>query len=257
MSWYWRKVGDEAQPALVFLHGFMGMGEDWMSISSEFGDRFYCLMPDLPGHGETPLDEELGYTAWASALRDDLLAQGIEKFHLVGYSMGGRLALYFALTYPDLVEKLLLESANPGISDMIKRAERATLDDKLADSMQKAGMKDFLDFWYDIPLFASLNQHPEIKTQLIEKRARQNPEKMTRVLTEMSPGRQPSLWSRLGELELSSLLIAGELDEKYSRITSQMAITMPNAMRVTLPGCGHNTHLENPSLFLHHLNAWL
>jgi len=250
-------LGNPQNPPIVFLHGFMGTGADWMDVASRFSDRFYCLMLDLPGHGETPLDENISYEVWASLLKEDLFLLGIEKTHLIGYSMGGRLALYFALTYPEMVEKLVLESANPGIVDESERKERAALDDKLAARLRRDGMMAFLEFWYNIPLFASLNEYPTLKDELIHKRADQDPENMARVLSELSPGRQPELWSRLPTLQPPTLLVAGELDEKYCRITSQMAATLPKSTCVTLLKCGHNTHFENPSLFGDHLDAWL
>ena len=249
-------LGSPQNPPIVFLHGFMGTGDDWTEIASRFADRFYCLLPDLPGHGEASLDGELGYSAWASILKKTLDARKITCTHLVGYSMGGRLALYFAITYPEMVEKLVLESANPGIDAESERAERAALDDKLAARLRRDGMGAFLEFWYNIPLFASLNEYPALKDELIHKRADQNPENMARVLSELSPGLQPSLWARLPELKMPTLLVAGELDEKYCRITSQMAATQPEFKRVTLPRCGHNAHRENPSLFGEILNDW-
>ncbi len=252
-----KTLGHPKNPPIIFLHGFMGTGDDWTEIASRFADRFYCLMPDLPGHGETPLNGELGYAAWTSALQKALSAQGIGRAHFVGYSMGGRIALYFALTYPTMVDKLVLESANPGIVDETERIQRAALDDKLATRLRQNEMKDFLEFWYNIPLFASLNEHPAVKDQLIHKRADQNPENMARVLSKLSPGRQPELWLRLSELKMPTLLVAGKLDEKYCRITSQMRATLPKSTRVTLPDCGHNTHLENPHLFGDHLAEWL
>ena len=251
-----RTLGNSQNPPIVFLHGFMGTGTDWTEIASRFSDRFYCLLPDLPGHGETPLSDEISYATWASLLKEELSTKGIEKTHLVGYSMGGRLALYFALTYPEMVDKLVLESANPGIDDETARAERAALDDKLASRLRREGMRTFLEFWYNIPLFASLNEYPALKDELIHKRAEQNPENMACVLSELSPGRQPSLWARASELEMPTLLIAGELDEKYCRIISQMGAAMLKSTRVTLPECGHNTHLENLVLFCEHLDEW-
>lgn len=250
-------LGNPQNPPIVFLHGFMGTGADWTEIASRFADDFFCLLPDLPGHGETPPDEAPAYAAWATRLRNALLQRKIERTHLVGYSMGGRLALYFALTYPEMVDKLVLESANPGIDAESERAERATLDDKLAARLRRDGMGAFLEFWYNIPLFASLNNYPALKDELIYKRVAQNPENMARVLSELSPGRQPELWSRLSELELPTLLIAGELDEKYCRITSQMGATLLKSTRVMLPGCGHNVHSEAPAAFFDQLNVWL
>ncbi|MBT3337188.1 MAG: 2-succinyl-6-hydroxy-2,4-cyclohexadiene-1-carboxylate synthase [Anaerolineae bacterium] len=254
--WTWQTLGDSSLPPLVFLHGFMGTGADWTEIAAPLSDRFHCLMPDLPGHGETPLDEEPAYAAWASALRDRLSAQGIDHLHLVGYSMGGRLALYFALTYPEMIEKLVLESANPGIIEEIERSQRVALDDKLAALIRQKGMKEFLGFWYSIPLFASLNRYPALKAELIHKRAGQHPESMARILSELSPGRQLELWSRLDEINVPTLLVAGELDEKYSGITHKMEGLISKNKRMILPACGHNTHLEEPVKFLTVLCEW-
>ena len=250
-------LGNPQNPPILFLHGFMGTGADWIEIASRFSDNFYCLLPDLPGHGETPLGDEVNYAAWASLLKEELSLQGIEKIHLVGYSMGGRLALYFAMTYPEMIEKLVLESANPGIDAETERTERVALDDKLAARLRRDGMGAFLEFWYNIPLFASLNEYPILKDELIHKRADQDPENMARILSELSPGRQPSLWARLTELKMPTLLIAGELDKKYCRITSQMGATKPEFRSVVVPGCGHNAHRENPILFFNHLGAWI
>lgn len=257
MNWIWHTLGDSSHSPIVFLHGFMGKGEDWTEIAKGLSDRFYCLIPDLPGHGATPLDEEPGYTAWASALRDELSALKITHTRLVGYSMGGRIALFFALTYPEMVTRLVLESANPGIINAKEREKRASLDDKLAERLRKNEMKDFLTFWYNIPLFASLDHLPSLKEKLLEQRTDQDPDKIASVLGALSPGRQPELWSRLKELEFPILLIAGELDSKYLTITKHIAAILSNHKSITVPNCGHNTHRESPSIILSLLADWL
>ncbi len=257
MNWNWHTLGDPSHSPVVFLHGFMGKGEDWMEIAEGLSDRFYCLIPDLPGHGATPLDKEPSYTAWTSALRDELSALKVTHTRLVGYSMGGRIALIFALTYPKMVTRLVLESANPGIINAKEREQRASLDDKLAEDLRQNGMKDFLTFWYNIPLFASLDHLPSLKEKLCKQRINQDPDKMATVLSALSPGQQPELWSRLKELELPTLLIAGELDSKYLTITKHVAAILFNQKRFTVSNCGHNTHRESPSTILSLLANWL
>ncbi|MCP4141198.1 MAG: 2-succinyl-6-hydroxy-2,4-cyclohexadiene-1-carboxylate synthase [Chloroflexi bacterium] len=257
MTWAWRTLGNPAFQPIVFLHGFMGKGDDWLEIAEGLSNRFYCLMPDLPGHGETPLDEEPAYAAWASALRKALDERNIARTHLVGYSMGGRIALFFALTYPEMVDKLVLESANPGIIDPVERAQRAELDDKLAARLRKNGMKYFLEFWYDIPLFDSLSYYPALKKQLRIERAKQDIESIATVLSALSPGRQPELWSRLKEIELQTLLIAGRLDKKYTAVTEKALTSISNCQSVILSTSGHNTHQENPAAVQSLLDDWL
>ena len=95
--------GDPHRPAVLFLHGFMGSGADWTDAISALDKRFCCVTPDLPGHGGSvglrPEDYTIeGATRTLLDLLDEL---EIERPALVGYSMGGRLALYLALRHPE------------------------------------------------------------------------------------------------------------------------------------------------------------
>ena len=255
--WPLHDLGDPSHPVIVFLHGFMGLGQDWKKIALPLSERYYCLFPDLPGHGENLLDAQPGYVAWATALRETLHARGLKYVNLVGYSMGGRLALYFSLKYPEMVEGLVLESVNPGITAPEGRQERAVWDDKNAAKIQSEGLASFLIDWYEMPLFASLKNNPGLKDELRYQRALHNPENMARVIRHLSPGRQPSLWERLPDLSPSTLLVAGLLDEKYTKVSRQMAEIIPDCELALIPGCGHNAHLEQPDLYGEIIQKWL
>jgi len=234
---------------VVFLHGFLGRGADWDALRRRFPSR-PTHAPDLPGHGATPLRPgRQSYAAWVSWLADWLDARCLKRVHLVGYSLGGRVALAFALAHPQVVVSLTLESANPGLREPQARAERARLDAARADLIRRKGLRNFLESWYRLPLFASLDAHPGLREALITRRSQQNAEDMARVVAEMSPGQQPDLTPRLAELSMPVLLVTGERDPKYPQRLREMARRVPHARLVIVPQAGHNVHLEAEHAF--------
>src|SRR4030043_615955 len=104
--------GSPGKPLLVFLHGFLGSVDDWNFAVDHFVSDYCCLRIDLPGHGQTRLADPAQY-AMPSTAR--LLIELLDKLkmsqaHLLGYSMGGRLALYLGVHYPDRFLTIILES---------------------------------------------------------------------------------------------------------------------------------------------------
>ena len=235
----------------------MGSGEDWLPIAERLSQDYYCLLPDLPGHGATPLDTDPGYESWSAGLQEVLLTHQVEYPCLVGYSLGGRLALYFSLKYPELVTRLVLESASPGIGDPQARNQRALRDTALSEQIRRDGLGPFISAWYDLPLFDSLNLHPKLKSELHRQRAMQPPQQMAAVLHALSPGRQPDLWLNLPEIRIPTLLIAGRLDQKYTDIVGEMAVIIPNSQAAFFAECGHNVHRECATRYVEKLRQWL
>ncbi len=241
----------EAQAPIpaVFLHGFLGTGEDWQGVRRRVAP-WPTYAPDLPGHGTTPLCPGVqGYASWVTWLHGWLDAHALEQVHLVGYSLGGRVALAFALAHPQRVVSLTLESANPGIEEPRARAERARLDARRADAIRRQGLRTFLENWYRLPLFASLDAHPGLRKRLIIQRAQQKAANMARVIEELSPGVQPDLTPHLDTLKMPVLLIAGERDPKYPALLQRVASRIPHAQTRIIPHAGHNVHLEAEAAF--------
>ncbi|HMR64804.1 MAG TPA: alpha/beta fold hydrolase, partial [Anaerolineae bacterium] len=122
--WPYQAIGQPHQPAIICLHGFMGNGADWLPLVKPWADRFYCLLPDLPGHGRH-LSRSLAEPLTFDRLADELAKFGeslnLAQVGLLGYSLGGRLALYTALKHPAKFASLILESANPGLTDESER----------------------------------------------------------------------------------------------------------------------------------------
>jgi 2-succinyl-6-hydroxy-2,4-cyclohexadiene-1-carboxylate synthase len=239
--------GDSNKPHVLFLHGFMGRGRDWETVVAGLADAFRCVTVDLPGHGDTRDSEPYSMQATAGRLASLMDSLHCRACSIVGYSMGGRLALYFALHYPHLVRRLVLESASPGLRTESERAARRDHDKALAQALERDPFDDFLRRWYDQPLFESLRRHPQTREALIAARRDNDPLELARSLREMGLGSQPSLWERLPELSTGTLLIVGESDTKFREIAAETAALSP-ALRVeTVPGCGHNVHDENPA----------
>ncbi len=235
---------------MLFLHGFLGTGADWAPIVSRLS--ITAITPDLPGHGETPLlPKRQSYATWVNWLAAFLAARHLPPAHLVGYSLGGRVALAFALAYPYRIRSLVLESTHPGLRDPAQRAQRARLDAKRAAYIRKHGLRAFLEEWYSLPLWRSLDAHPGLRERLITQRSRQNPEFMARIIAEMSPGVQPDLTSQLPQISFPVLIITGALDERYTQLWQRLLPRFSHAQvqHVVVPYAGHNVHLEQPEAY--------
>jgi 2-succinyl-6-hydroxy-2,4-cyclohexadiene-1-carboxylate synthase len=244
--------GDPHRPAVLFLHGFMGSGADWADAVSVLDERFYCVTPDLPGHGGSLGLPPEAYTidGAARALLELLDELEVERPSIVGYSMGGRLALYLALRYPERCSTLFLESASPGIDDAVERQARRKADEEKAKRLESGDLASFLHDWYRQPLFASLARREGLVQQIIEVRMRNDPIELARSLRGMGAGDQASLWGELDSLQVPALAVTGELDEKFVRISRRMSGYSPNAHAVVVPGAGHNVRLEAPEAYL-------
>ncbi len=247
-------------PPLVLLHGFTGSLESWTPLLPRLSRAHRVLTVDLPGHGRTrapdsPAAHTMDATAKGlAALFDHALG---EPAHLLGYSMGGRLALYLAIHYPAQVRTLLLESASPGLADAEERAARRQRDEALAERIQAEGVPAFVDFWEGIPLFASQARLPEdVRARLRAERLGNRAVGLANSLRGMGTGAQPALWSRLGEVIAPTLLLVGEEDLKFRAIALDMARLLPRSQIMVFPGVGHTVHLERPRAFADHILAW-
>ena len=238
----------------------MGSAADWADSTSALDEHFCCVVPDLPGHGSSlglphPAAYSIEGAAYALLVLLDELE--VERPLVVGYSMGGRLALYLALRYPERCSALFLESASPGIEDAVEREARRDADEKLANRLESGGFEGFLQDWYQQPLFASLARREGLMAKVIETRRRNEPGELARSLRGMGAGSQPSLWGELVGLQAPTLAVAGELDEKYFGISQRMAASSPHVRTAVVPGAGHTVRVEAPGAYLALLERFL
>ena len=251
--------GSDQHPTVLFLHGFMGSANDWTDVMAGLGQDYHSLAVDLPGHGSsTGLSEETYTMDGASQALVDLLDErGVERCAVVGYSMGGRLALYFALHFPERCRKLVLESASPGLKTGQEREARCVLDEERAVRLETGDFETFLHAWHRQPLFASLAGHDGLVRQMIDRRRINDPRELARSLRGMGTGRQPSLWERLSELRVSTCAVAGALDRKYVGIAGRMARGSRYVHAAVVEEAGHNVHAEQPRRFVTLLDTFL
>lgn len=244
---------DGAGQAALFLHGFTGCKENWIGLASKLVRWRRVMALDLPGHGMSSAPAEVDKYTMAQVgehlvrMLDHLQ---IDRVDLVGYSMGGRLSLYFALCHPRRVRSLVLESASPGLLTEEERLLRRRSDDALADRIERDGIDAFVQEWERQPLFNSQRGLDEA-TQLALRTQRLNNKSqgLANSLRGMGSGVQPELWSRLGELSVPVMLVAGALDEKFVALNQRMAAMIPQARLKIVPEAGHAVHLESPGCF--------
>jgi 2-succinyl-6-hydroxy-2,4-cyclohexadiene-1-carboxylate synthase len=247
---YHVRVTGTGEP-LVLLHGFSGSSENWATITKSLETCYQLIAPDLLGHGQTDAPLDPARYGIDNAARDlSALCQrlGLDSAHWLGYSMGGRLALYLALTYPQAVRTLTLESASPGLASPEARTERVRSDEALAERSERDGIESFTAYWESIPLFAS--QSGDVRAALRPVRLKNNPLGLANSLRGMGTGAQPSLWDRLPELAMPVSLIAGELDTKFAATARQMHAAIPQSNLAIIPGAGHTAHQEQPEVFM-------
>jgi 2-succinyl-6-hydroxy-2,4-cyclohexadiene-1-carboxylate synthase len=257
MNLHWTTAGPPDLPPLVLLHGFMGRGDDWADLAHALSLRRHCLMPDLPGHGDSLAGQAYDVAATAAALVADLDEMSVVRTDLLGYSLGGRMALYTALAYPQRVERLVLESATAGLEDTTERRERRETDARRVAALREGGVSEFVEAWYRQPLFASLDLHAGLREDLVRRRSRNDAEGLARSLEGIGAGVFPSLWRRLPELGAPALFLGGALDGKYRALARRLADGLPDARHVEIARAGHIAHLERPRRFADVVVAFL
>ena len=234
---------------LLLLHGFTGSRQNWAAHLPAFVDNFDVMTVDIVGHGRSPSPPDpAAYKMERVAAQ--IMASVAQPITLLGYSMGGRLALYIAVHYPHLVKRLILESSSPGLATAVERQVRKQRDDVLANWIEANGIEAFVNRWETLSLWESQKQLPiEKREALRQQRLQNNPVGLANSLRGMGTAVQPSLWHKLPNLTMPILLIVGELDTKFITIGQQMVALMSNGQLEVVAGAGHMVHLERPLPF--------
>jgi 2-succinyl-6-hydroxy-2,4-cyclohexadiene-1-carboxylate synthase len=225
---------------IVCLHGFTHTGASWDPVVAALGERYRALAPDIRGHGASSDLEPVSL----GAVLGDVARLAPERFALVGYSMGGRIALHAALAFGARIERLVLIGASPGLADAEERMARRAADEQLADQIERSSIDEFAERWAQTPVLAG--QPPGVLSAVHADRLRNQPVGLARALRGMGTGALSPLWDRLGAVGMPVALVVGERDEKFGAIAAEMAAALPDADVVVVPGAGHAVHLEAP-----------
>ena len=239
-------------PAVFFLHGFTGSSETWKPHLKAL-TGFTTVRLDFLGHGRSDTPPDVRRYGMEACV-DDVLALrrrlGVQRCAVVGYSMGGRVAMRVALRAPECLWALVLESASPGITKPADRRDRVLQDARLAERIQNEGVAAFADYWQALPLFASQSRLPEATRQALRtQRLQHTADGLANSLQGLGAGREHPVLQRLRELRLPVLLLAGTLDAKYCELANEMAAVLPCSRVRIVPDAGHAVHLEQPAAF--------
>lgn len=258
VKWHYIESGNTSGIPMLFLHGFMAHSGIWKPVIEQLPDSMYAVALDLPGHGKTEADlETLDFEPLSDAVNEFIQNQFGRPIVLLGYSMGGRIALYTALKYPENFIGLILESTTPGIENPEERGKRVLEDKAKAEKLRSTDIRTYLTDWYKLPVFASLERRPDLVEKIINKKSANDPNALAEVVVRLSPGRQKTLWNDLDRWKKPTLVIAGELDEKFCTVAKKMAPRFDDADLKIIPGAGHIVHLENHKDFTAVLNFFL
>lgn len=249
---YHVEVVGQGEP-LLLLHGFTGNVDTWSFLVPMLREHYQLIMVDIIGHGQTDSPTEVQAYAIEQVAAD--LVSILEKLdvstaYVLGYSMGGRLALSLASLYPHFVRSLLLESASPGLETEEERFGRRKQDQQLAKRIIADGMEAFVEAWENIALFESQKCLPsEQKVAIRKQRLANSPVGLANSLLGMGTGSQPSWWDELEKLDMPVLLITGELDSKFCKIAERMQKRLKHGEWTIINDVGHAIHVEDGEKF--------
>ncbi|MBK8994820.1 MAG: alpha/beta fold hydrolase [Myxococcales bacterium] len=236
---------------LWLLHGFLGAPESWERVRGSLRYPGPVRSPPLFGHGLPP--REVPPDFWDAV--DALAAEILEPAFVVGYSLGGRLALGLACRHPERIRGVIAIGANPGLGTAAERAARLAWEDQLALRLETESLASFVDAWEKLPLFASQALLPAaVREAQRAVRLSHDPRALARALRALGTARMPEL--ALERAEAPILLLTGEHDEKLAAA----ARARPDVAERRILGAGHNPLLETPSLLARildrELGAW-
>lgn len=239
--------------SIALLHGFTGSSQAWGAtildgLASIGGAP---VLIDLPGHGGHAGDADPShFTLDAVFAAIDDAGRG-EPVDLVGYSMGGRMALAYSVTHPERVRRLVLESASPGLADAGDRARRREDDERLAARIEEDGLDAFVAHWESLPLFGGHARLPvDIREAVRARRLLNHPDSLAMSLRALGTGSQPSYWGGLPGLDLPVLVLVGAEDRKFLEVGRRMTAALPDGRLEVVEGSGHTVHLERPDAWL-------
>jgi len=198
----------------------------------------------LPGHGNRRPTKTNQFGDVVTELATDIAA----PCHLIGYSMGARIALALALLQPDKCSSLLLIGATAGIRDE-ERTERRAWDEFNAQMLEQHGVAGFVDHWEQLPLFETQKRlSTQVRRRIREHRLAHDAAGLAWAMRVLGAGNMPSMWNQLATLHVPTRLVCGALDAKYVDLSERMRALLPNASIRVVDAVGHNVVLEAPAV---------
>jgi 2-succinyl-6-hydroxy-2,4-cyclohexadiene-1-carboxylate synthase len=244
---------------VTMLHGFTQSGRSWHEVISLMPAGWKWVVPDLRGHGETRVRPGAPSTMDACTADLETLWEhlGIERTHLVGYSMGGRLALHIAAARPERILSLLTIGAHAGLDEEAREGRRRG-DEALAQRIEKDGLEAFVNYWSGLPMFEGLERRgPSFVAQMRAARMDNHVAGLAESLRGMGAGAMRPVWQNLARVTCPCTFVAGQLDHGYAASARRLAASVPSGRVVIVQRAGHTVHQERPEAFARLLLAHL
>lgn len=248
-----------AKTPLLLIHGFAQTAKSWQTViaamSMADSDRALHAI-ELPGHGATALTLGEPTVESVRAFTAERMARlGLATAVVWGYSQGSRVALDFALSHPDRVAALVLESGTAGIDDRLKRADRRSRDYALSKRIEQSDIEQFVELWESVPALAG--QSPVLVEAQRADRLSHDPAALAVALRGIGQSAYEPMWDRLAQISVPVLTLSGDRDGVYSRHAERIAASVPNGRQVAIRDAGHSAHLERPEAAVAEVVAFL
>jgi 2-succinyl-6-hydroxy-2,4-cyclohexadiene-1-carboxylate synthase len=222
-------------PTIVIFHGFMESKEDWIFLTLKLRDSYNFLIIDLPGHGQTEITPFSSLNEILTRLRDFICLFSPSPI-LLGYSMGGRIALNLAENYL-LPQRLILISASLGLNSNDEKVERLKSDLALFNKIENNyNLKNFFRDWYSNPMFLPYKKSLNFEKEISDK-SKNNYKSWEASLKFFSQGNFPL--KKTSDFSYPVFYLCGSEDKKYSDIKI--------ANYFLISGAGHNPHKTHPA----------
>ncbi len=232
---------------LLILHGFLGMSDNWKTLATQFAtEDFEVHAIDLRNHGRSFHSDDFGYEIMAQDILEYCQANNLNKIDIIGHSMGGKVAMLFATTYPEMVNKLIIADIGPklysqhhqsilaGLNavDFSKKPSRTEVDEIVKNYIPDFGTRQFLLkslYWQTLEQLAFRFNLAVFNKKIDE---------IGKALPNNNIFEKETLFIRGGN---SNYI----LDEDLNAIKTHF----PMAILETIPNVGHWLHAENPKMF--------
>ena len=237
------RAGSQPQrPCLVWLHGFLGNHHEWEPVSRAFNE-WPQLWLDLPGHSASTDLQAVDFATTDALIAATLAHYPIDKYWLIGYSLGGRLAMYHATHHRESgLCGLVVEGGHPGLDNETDREARLQHDARWAAKFRHDKLDQVLEDWYRQPVFSDLNERQ--RNALVALRSQNDAAALAATLEALSLSRQPDLQAALSQLQIPFHYLCGERDVKFRAVATRLGLTPE-----VISGVGHNAHRDAPAAF--------
>ena len=242
--------GHAVKPTLVLISGFLGQESDWQTLQTALKNEVHCVVVDVSWPFSQQAASDIAPANFDDSC-DQLFTRLLKQYQLppqfvvLGYSMGGRIALSWAQRHSARMSQLILESCHPGLTTEEERQVRLTSDALWAQRFAKEPLTEVLGDWYRQPVFGHLTS--EQRQGLIASRSAQKTRHLDQIMTRLSLAVQPNYWT-LPNLPTS--YICGDKDDKFSDIGKNLLAKNTTLSLYQCADSGHNVHQEASDQFL-------